>query len=346
MTGHQEGLSVTSMRNLKEPDISVILPVYNGALYLKESVDSILNQTFQNFEVIILNDGSTDSSEDIIKSYADSRIIYIKQENCGLALTLNRGIEKARGKYIARQDQDDISLPDRFDHQIAFLEKNPDVAVVGCWAKILSDNDKGEFYDRHPDDYSSILIDLLFDNPIVHSSAMIRKSVLYDVGLYTTDKNRQPPEDYELWSRIARKYQLNNIPEVLHLYRQVPSGMSNDSLNPFFEKVFRISQENIAYYAGRDVDDPVVWSITELTHGCKHEKRRLAPYRKIKKAMKNIWSSISMQSITSKQNKDKWLKLNNQMHLNYFKYRLGKGIGYLITESVFFFRKIGGHIKK
>src|SRR5687767_7542953 len=99
---------------MSQPLISVLLPVYNAEKYLRESIDSILKQTYSNFEFLILNDGSTDGSEEIIKSYSDPRIRYSKHENCGLAATLNKGIEQAKGEIIARQDQDDISLPERF----------------------------------------------------------------------------------------------------------------------------------------------------------------------------------------------------------------------------------------
>ena len=103
---------------MRQPLISVILPVYNGSLYLKESIDSILNQTYTNFELIIINDGSKDNSEEVIKSYNDDRIKYLSQENRGLAATLNIGIKLTNGIYIARMDQDDISLPERFKKQI------------------------------------------------------------------------------------------------------------------------------------------------------------------------------------------------------------------------------------
>ena len=122
--------------------ISVILPVYNGSEYLTESIDCILNQTYSNFEFIIIDDGSTDDSAAIIANYTDVRIRFYSQQNQGLASTLNRGISLANGNYIARQDQDDVSLPNRFAQQVAFLEANPEYGMVGTWAAIWSKQDQ------------------------------------------------------------------------------------------------------------------------------------------------------------------------------------------------------------
>ena len=117
-----------------QPVISVILPVYNAERFLREAIDSVLKQTFVDFEFIILNDGSTDKTEDIILSYKDPRIRYVKNEkNLKLIKTLNKGVDMARGKYIARMDADDISLPERFEKEVAYLEAHPDVAVVSCY---------------------------------------------------------------------------------------------------------------------------------------------------------------------------------------------------------------------
>src|SRR5688500_9607984 len=121
------------------PIISVVLPVYNSENYIKEAIDSILNQTFKDFELIIINDGSVDRSAEVIQAIKDSRIVYVDQQNSGLAATLNRGIQMARGKYIARQDNDDISIPERLDMQVNFMENNPGVALLGTCAEIIDE---------------------------------------------------------------------------------------------------------------------------------------------------------------------------------------------------------------
>jgi len=254
-------------KNVIKPLVSVILPVYNGATYLDESIKSILNQTFTDFELIIVNDGSKDNSLEILRGFQDSRIQIIDQKNMGLAATLNKSISLAKGKYIARQDQDDISFPQRLEKQVAFLEKNEMVGMIGCHADIIGLNGKKIGLHKHPSEDYQLKFFLLHNNPFVHSSVMFRKTVFDDVGLYTTDPQRQPPEDYELFSRIARVWKLANLPEVLHIYREVRESMSRDMANPFLPKVLKISAENIAIASGNTMDNPVVQSSAKLLNG-------------------------------------------------------------------------------
>jgi glycosyltransferase involved in cell wall biosynthesis len=249
------------------PLISVLLPVYNGAEYLTAAIESILSQTYRNFELIIINDGSHDDSAKIISQFGDSRIRAYLQNNQGLAASLNRAVQLAKGKYLARQDQDDFSLPQRFQRQVEFLESHEECGMVGTWAKILSENKTVPKLHSHPSENAVLKFELLFDNPFVHSSMMIRKVVFDRVGLYSTDRARQPPEDYELWSRVARKFEVANMPEVLHIYRDVPSSMSKGIVNPFLENVIKISSENFSGATGRDKNDLVINDLVALSHG-------------------------------------------------------------------------------
>lgn len=228
--------------------ISVVLPVYNAEKYLAESVESILRQTHENFELIIINDGSKDNSAAVVKSFSDPRIVYIEQENAGLAATLNRGISTAKYEYIARQDNDDISEPQRFEKQIEFLEANKDVALVGSWASIIDEN--GQAVNRHHKHFvnnAELKFALLFDNPFVHSSVMFLKSAWKKAGGYNTD--RAIFEDYYLWSSLSKHYKIANIPEYLLQYREVQTGMSKSSKN-YDAIVSKKSAENIADYSG------------------------------------------------------------------------------------------------
>ena len=143
------------------PAISVLLPVYNGSPYLAEAIDSILNQTRNDFELIILNDGSKDNSAGIVHEYDDPRIRYYEHENIGLAATLNRGIGVSAGAFIARQDQDDISRPERFARQMTYLAAHPECVLVGTWADIWSENRGTERTLRHPTDNALIKLELL-----------------------------------------------------------------------------------------------------------------------------------------------------------------------------------------
>jgi glycosyltransferase involved in cell wall biosynthesis len=251
----------------QNPIVSVLLPVYNGKDYLDAAVQSILDQTYADFECIIINDGSRDRSTAIINKYNDARIRVYHQENQGLAATLNRAISLARGEYLARQDQDDISLPQRFEKQVAFLETHPDYGMVGTWAEIVSGDHKTDRAHKHPADNLTLKFELLFNNPFVHSSMMIRKSVFEKIGPYSTDATRQPPEDYELWSRIARTFEVANIPEILLVYREVPKSMSRMGPNPFLEKLVKLSAENIAFATGRELGDPHCVALAALEQG-------------------------------------------------------------------------------
>lgn len=199
------------------PKISVIMPVYNTKEeYLREAIESILNQTYADFEFIILNDGSTNNSEDVILSYQDKRIRYIKNEtNLGLIQTLNKGINEAEGQYLARMDSDDISLKTRFEKQIEFMDKNTDVGVLGTWWKTFP-------YDsivKHPSKNEEIKAFLRFQYSVLgHPTVMIRKSILdeYSLGYKEEDKHA---EDYGLWLSMIEKTNFANLEEILLNYR-------------------------------------------------------------------------------------------------------------------------------
>jgi glycosyltransferase involved in cell wall biosynthesis len=186
------------------------MSVYNAELYLKEAIESILNQTYKEFEFIIINDGSTDNSLAIIKDYSnhDSRIILINRENKGLIYSLNEGISKAKGKYIARMDADDISLPNRFEEQIKFLENNLDIGVVGSDAIVFHKDDKSIWTTYS--DSNRTKAELLFSSPLIHPSVMMRKSIIDKYKLFYK-KEYIHAEDLELWIRFANVSKLSNI---------------------------------------------------------------------------------------------------------------------------------------
>lgn len=237
-----------------EPLVSVILPVYFGERYLRESIDSILSQTFTDFEFIVIDDGSLDNSRKILESYDDSRIHLVFQENVGLPETLNRAIALSKGCYIARQDHDDISLPTRLEKQVQFLETNSQYGLVGTGAHIWAEDQATQRGHDHPSDSNILRFDLLFNNPFVHSSLMFRRSVIELVGNYSTDPARQPPEDYEFISRVSRQFEIANINERLVIYRETANSMSSvirpetiQKNNLFQERLAIIAAENIQY---------------------------------------------------------------------------------------------------
>lgn len=199
------------------PKISVVMPVYNtDEKYLREAIESILNQTYKNFEFIIINDGSTNDAEDIILSYRDSRILYIKNEqNLGLIKTLNKALYMAKCEYIARMDSDDISLPTRFEKQVDFLDKNPDVDILGTWFNCIPRNRVIETLSKDKEIKECMLVN---SNNIGHPTVTFRKSLIERFGI-KYDEKYSYAEDYALWLSLIDKVKFANIPEILLNYR-------------------------------------------------------------------------------------------------------------------------------
>ncbi len=225
---------------MEHKSVSVVLPVYNGGKTIGRAVSSILSQTYTNFEFIIINDGSTDKTPSILTSFNDKRITVLHQENQGLVASLNRGIQKSIGKYIARMDADDIAFPDRLQKQIDFMEKNPSVGVVGTAVKVIY-SDGTERVRRRPPDTFSIKKNIVRLCPFCHSSVMIRKDVFERVGLYDSSKDGSKQllvEDYDLWVRVlAAGYDLANLPDVLIVYCKESSSILKNNLSKYPGKV-------------------------------------------------------------------------------------------------------------
>lgn len=208
----------------KNPKISVIMPIYNAEPYLKEAIESILNQTYDDFEFIIINDGSEDKSLDIIKQYSklDKRIKIVSRENKGLIYSLNEGISISSGEFIARMDGDDISMPDRFEKQINFFSNN-DIGILGTLVNVFGDGDakrkefSNEFLNWDPND-TDIEWMLLKGYSICHPSLMIKKDILRKLNGY--NYNYLYAEDYDLILRaLKNNIFINIIQEVLLSYR-------------------------------------------------------------------------------------------------------------------------------
>ena len=198
------------------PKISVLMPVYNGSKYLDEAIKSILNQTFQNLEFIIIDDGSTDDSLKNIKSYNDNRIRLIgNKENRGQSKALNKGINLARGTYIARVDQDDISRSDRLEKQLEFMERYSDIDVCGSWVELMGKHSDVLNLETQSEE---IKISLLTNQNLAHPAVMIRKSTLVKHNLYY-DPKFIIANDYDLWVRMFEYCSFANIPEPLVRHR-------------------------------------------------------------------------------------------------------------------------------
>ncbi|WP_053362684.1 glycosyltransferase family 2 protein [Bacillus sp. FJAT-27251] len=205
---------------IQQIKVTVLMPVFNGEKYLKQAIKSILRQTYKNFEFLIIDDGSTDKSVKIIKTYKDPRIRLVRnKKNIGLIKTLNKGLSLARGEYIARMDCDDISLPKRLEKQVEFMDQHPDIGVCGTAVKLIGKKVKWQF----PSDPDHIKCQLLFANTIAHPTAMIRKKVLNNIKY----EKYAHAEDYHLWVTLSNKTKLTNLPEILLKYRQHSKQVSN-----------------------------------------------------------------------------------------------------------------------
>ena len=215
------------MKKTPSPLVSVVMPVYNAEKYLHEALDSILGQTYTNFEFIIVDDGSTDNSRRIIEDYRDKRIkLLLHKKNKGIVTALNDGIAAARGKYIARMDADDISDPTRIEKQKIFLDTYKDVSVVGTFLRIINDQGKQLFTIEPPTRSIAVRQFLRNDSCIAHGSAMMRRDILQKVGGYSNNKNVVHAEDYDLFVRIAGISNLANIPEYLYTRHEHKASVS------------------------------------------------------------------------------------------------------------------------
>lgn len=206
---------------MESPLVSILMPVYNTAPYLKEAMDSMLSQTFKDFELIVLNDCSPDNADEILDMYNDPRIVRYKGErNMGLSNVLNAGMDMARGKYIARMDSDDISLPNRLEVQVKYMEEHPDIDLCSCGMKMFGAKDDVWIRDADPE---KVKVTALFFSPILHASSIWKKESFDKYGLRFRQE-MVPAEDYDMWCRaLSKGLKLVNLPNVLYRYRIHPS---------------------------------------------------------------------------------------------------------------------------
>jgi glycosyltransferase involved in cell wall biosynthesis len=224
---------------MSSPRVSVIMPVYNTAAYLGEAIQSILDQSYGDFEFIIINDGSTDHSEQIINSFNDPRIIYLNnEENQGLVYTLNRGVNLASGEWIARMDGDDISLPIRFEEQMQYLHDHPYVDVLATTVQLI--DEQGADAGIWVDDQSAILPEQILahlpvNNCIAHPTVMVRAEILKKFKYL---EEQAQAEDYDLWLRMAsRGYVIHKLNETLVKHRISRTSFTRSRQQNVFSKL-------------------------------------------------------------------------------------------------------------
>jgi glycosyltransferase involved in cell wall biosynthesis len=225
------------------PEVSIIMPVYNAEAFIKETIDSILSQTFTNFELLALNDGSTDRSAEIIQAYNDPRVKYIRCSHDFIS-TLNHGIEIALGKYIARMDHDDLMMPERLQKQYEFMEKHPEISACGGCMQTFGNYSKTV---NVLTDHNDIILRMLLCNPMANPTGFIRKSILIDHNI-RHESGYSFADDYKLWTEIAKVGRLANIPEVLTKYRVSSEQATAKNYESMMKASNRIQYEMLYFF--------------------------------------------------------------------------------------------------
>lgn len=219
------------------PLVTILMPVHNGASYLKEAMDSMLGQSLEDFELLIVDDASTDESAAIVQECKDPRIRFIKsRERLKLSGALNLGLDHARGRYIARMDADDISLPRRLEIQARFLDTNPAIGLCGSWIRYFGAMNSVLKRPLHHEDIRAFT---LIDTPFAHPTVMLRRDLL-DQHQLRFDGSYFPTEDFELWTRAMRHFTMANLPEVLLRYRAHGSSLTGSDWSTMDEQAVRI----------------------------------------------------------------------------------------------------------
>ena len=236
--------------NKTTPKVSVLMSVYNGADFLDESIESILKQTFNDFEFIIIDDGSTDESYEIIQSYANKnrQIVVIQNKNrIHLTKSLNNGLKIAKGKYIARQDADDISLPERLQTQITYMENNEDIGILGTSVELIDVKSKNIRTIKGQSNTNFLKWHLLLSNPLIHSSVMLRSELITSNGGY--DNTFIKSQDYALWSKLSKISKITQLPNVLVKrrikYTSFETEQFNTSVGIMHSNIKTFLQKNI-----------------------------------------------------------------------------------------------------
>lgn len=231
---------------MSTPGISVVMPVYNGEDFLGEAIESILAQTYKDFEFIIVDDGSTDRSAAIISSFRDERIVLLKNEcNSGIMTSLNKGIAHARAPYIARMDADDISYPDRLEKQLQFIGQYPDGALWSCWTRVITADKKVVRLEAFKPDY--YYFNFIFECWIYHPTIVFSREKLAQIGHYTVPF----AEDYELIWQVSRQFKMYHQPEALLDYRITQQSLHRVLKKEEYEEAFHnMVLRNISYYMG------------------------------------------------------------------------------------------------
>jgi len=255
-------------------DITVLMTVYNGGGFLKKSVESVLAQTFDNFEFLIVDDCSTDNTASVIESYNDSRIVLYKNAaNQGQTRSLNTGLREARGEYIARMDADDMAFPDWLEKLYRFAKNNSEYSVVSCQSIIIDEDDKIKFVTEAPDSYQEVILKNIMESSINHVGSLMRREDIVKEGGY--DDNYRIVADYDLWTRLLiKKYKLVNINEILTATRIHGVSATSRGKNTRDLEIVDVMQKNLANFTNSALtkeDLGILWKILHNIKDCVDE---------------------------------------------------------------------------
>ena len=280
---------------MSSPLITVLMTVYNGGNYLKSSIDSVLQQTFKDFELLIINDKSTDDSLGIIQSYQtkDSRIVvHSNSVNIGQTKSLNMGLNLARGTYVARMDADDLVFPDWLTKLSMFLHGNPDIAVVSAKAVVINGSKGLVRILNTPTEWPQILLKSLTFSPINHVGSLMRKDIILQVGRY--DENYHVPADFQMWSRLLRHgHQLAMLPQILIAIR---FHLDNQSRIKNSEEFIKIIYDNVRHWTTYPLNEQEAGLLYQLVY-----EISILNQENFKQAMmifKNVYHQLRVSSIT------------------------------------------------
>lgn len=248
---------IQDVYNKETPKVSVIMAVYNTTEdCLRAAIESILNQTYKNFELITIDDGSTTNVKDVITSYVDERIKYIRQENQGAAGSRNNAIKVAKGEYIAIMDSDDISLPERLEKEVEFLDTHSEYSVVGSWAEVFPAKKMVKVVEEPK------ILDLIKECPFIHSTTMYKRKLFFENN-YEYDLNMPPTEDYHFWSKVIRTEKTYNFQFPLVKYRIEGQGISSTKKEIGEINTIKIQKELLSYLT---TDKQLQNKITDLIY--------------------------------------------------------------------------------
>lgn len=310
-------------------EISALMSVYNAEGYVKDAIESILSQTFKDFEFIIINDASKDKSLEIIKSFQDSRIKLIDNSiNLGLTKSLNIGLKSAKGKYIARMDADDISHPDRFKKQLEFLEAYNDIALVGSFVEVI--NEKNFIIDKREliQDPDLIKFRMLFSNQFVHSSIFFRKALIDQIGGY--NEKYKYSQDFELLSRLNQDHNMTNLPEYLLKLRVHKKRISHKNLAPQKKFAIDIIKNNLNRYSAVSLEEASL--IYESYYGYTHDMGKISH---VKDLYKEILDSYLIKNNLSGEKKEKIIQEYEKLLLRISEVNKKKSLARRLAKKFF-----------